>query len=287
VTLAWANFLQEAARSGQSKRSGKGEYTMSSYILCQTKKADVPYFIENISTNIYTIEELCYYLYHNLYLLDQTIFSEELCNWIGEELNLPNLAGKLRPRMGKFAAAEDILYPIFKEINYLTYDELKELNNRLVLLNEEPLEVREKKKGDALMENEMYVHAISVYQKLLAKEGLEEIREGFTAAIYHNLGCAYSYLFQMEKALECFRDAYHISHKPFDLRSYLLAFHRIHSEKEYETLVQELKVEDDMLLDIQDALNRFEKKTIPEVETSQVDGMLRKLTENYHRSTGS
>ena len=39
---------------------------MSGYILCQTKKAEHPYFIENISMNIYSIEELCYYLYHNL-----------------------------------------------------------------------------------------------------------------------------------------------------------------------------------------------------------------------------
>ena len=31
---------------------------MSGYILCQTKKADTPYFVENISTNIYTLEEI-------------------------------------------------------------------------------------------------------------------------------------------------------------------------------------------------------------------------------------
>ena len=52
---------------------------MSGYILCQTKKAEHPYFVESISTNIYTIEELCYYLYHNLYLVDQTIINEDLC----------------------------------------------------------------------------------------------------------------------------------------------------------------------------------------------------------------
>ena len=51
---------------------------MSGYILCQTKKAQHPYFIENISMNIYSIEELCYYLYHNLYLADHTVFNEEL-----------------------------------------------------------------------------------------------------------------------------------------------------------------------------------------------------------------
>ena len=51
---------------------------MSGYILCQTPKAQRPYFIENISMNIYSIEELCYYLYHNLYLADHTVFNEEL-----------------------------------------------------------------------------------------------------------------------------------------------------------------------------------------------------------------
>ena len=65
---------------------------MSGYILCQTKKAERPYYIENISMNIYSIEELCYYLYHNLYLADHTIFNEELCSWIRDELELPHLA---------------------------------------------------------------------------------------------------------------------------------------------------------------------------------------------------
>ena len=56
---------------------------MSGYILCQIKKAERPYFIENISTNIYSIEELCYYFCNNLYLIDYTIVNERLCRWIG------------------------------------------------------------------------------------------------------------------------------------------------------------------------------------------------------------
>lgn len=51
---------------------------MSGYILCQVKRAKNPYYISNISTNIYSIEELCYYLYHNIYLLDETIINEQL-----------------------------------------------------------------------------------------------------------------------------------------------------------------------------------------------------------------
>lgn len=33
---------------------------MSGYILCQLKRAEIPYYIENISTNIYSIEAVSY-----------------------------------------------------------------------------------------------------------------------------------------------------------------------------------------------------------------------------------
>ena len=110
---------------------------MSGYILCQTKTADSPYFIENISTNIYTLEELCYYLFHNLYLIDDTVMNERLCLWLQDELNLPGLAARLRANLGKFSSLEDVLYPVFKEINYLTYEELKVLNARIQNLDRE------------------------------------------------------------------------------------------------------------------------------------------------------
>ena len=145
---------------------------MSGYILCQTKKADKPFFVESINTNIYSLEELCYFLYHNLYLVDSSIINENLCTWISEELDLPRLAAKLRPHLGKFASAEDVLYPVFKEINYLTYDELKALNVKLAKLDQEAPLLRKKRKGDALVANKMYVSAIKVYQQLLKKEGL-------------------------------------------------------------------------------------------------------------------
>ena len=69
--------------------------------------------------------------------------------------------------MERVAGAEEILYPVFKEINYLTYEELKALNGRLTELNKESTAIRKKRKGDALVENGMYVNAIRVYQKLL------------------------------------------------------------------------------------------------------------------------
>ena len=259
---------------------------MSGYILCQTKKAERPYFIENISTNIYSVEELCYYLYHNLYLIDKTIINEELCIWIGEELNLPGLAAKIRQFLGQDIHVDDVIYPVFKEINYLTYEELKALNSRLVLISKESADMRQKQKGDSLMENGMYVNAIRVYQKLLEKESKDvsgEMRE----RIFHNQGCAYSYLFQMDKALECFFMAWRENRSEKALKVYLLAYRSVHSQEEFEKRLEELKVEETVKEEVAGRLEKFLSLPEQKIASGETDRILENLTREYHRSTGS
>ena len=54
---------------------------MGSLILCHSKRAKRPYEISRVHMRIYTIEELCYYLCNNLYLIDYTIMNRRLCDW--------------------------------------------------------------------------------------------------------------------------------------------------------------------------------------------------------------
>ena len=101
---------------------------MSGYILCQVKRAKNPYYISNISTNIYSIEELCYYLYHNIYLLDETIINEQLLVWMKEELHLRRLYQRLYVLLEEKKNIGEFILPIFKEINYLSHDQFREMN---------------------------------------------------------------------------------------------------------------------------------------------------------------
>lgn len=260
---------------------------MGGYILCQTKKAETPYFIGNISTNIYSLEELCYYFYHNLYLIDGTIINEELCKWIEEELELPKLAAKIRPHLGKFAAVEDVLYPVFKEINYLTYEELRVLNGMIQKMNRETVLVRLKQKADAMIENGMYVNGIQVYQEILKRDDLSEAPEGFEERIYHNLGSAYSYLFLMEKALEYFWKACQCSHSEKALVSYLLAYRSVRTKEEYAAKAAELKVSEEVKEEIKNKLGEFARLPEKKADVEKIDEMLAGFTKEYHRSTSS
>ena len=168
-----------------------------------------------------------------------------------------------------------------------TYEELKELNVRLQKMNEETPAMREKQKADALMENEMYVHAIQVYQNLLERENLEEIREGMTEKVYHNLGCAYSYLFQMEKATEYFRKAYEGSRSREALEAYLIAFGMTRTSSEYEKMAKSIGTEKEVLQNIRERLQEFSKTPELVVNKTNMDEILTRLTREYHRSTGS
>ncbi|MBR2528189.1 MAG: hypothetical protein IKE58_06960 [Blautia sp.] len=260
---------------------------MSSCILCQTPRARQPYFIQNIQMNIYSIEELCYYLYHNLYLVDRTLFNEELCFWISTELKLPLLGQKIRPFLGKFSSLEDLVYPIFKEINYLSYEELKKLNAQLREMDELSLTMRRKKKGDAFMENGMYIKAIDMYTGLI-NEGLKEEDPSLAACISHNLGCAYANLFQMEKAADYFRKAFELSHEDEELEYSLLALSSYSSKDkavEEEASVGNVQINPQIKDKVRQILEQFESTPAPDVEEGRMDAFLEGFMKEYHRST--
>ena len=57
---------------------------MSDITMC-TLHSEKPYYITEINKNIYSIEELNYYLYNYLYLVDEEFFSESLIDYIENE----------------------------------------------------------------------------------------------------------------------------------------------------------------------------------------------------------
>ena len=80
---------------------------------CMGKKAAQPYYIEQICLNIYTFEELLYFLKGNAYLLDETIVNQSLIRFIGEDLGLDKLCEELKSLWRKNKGVADITCAIF------------------------------------------------------------------------------------------------------------------------------------------------------------------------------
>ena len=380
---------------------------MSGYILCQVKRAKLPYYIENISTNIYSIEELCFYFYHNIYLLDSTILNEELCFWIRDQLGLKKLAENLYKHLDDDEMkVGDFILPVFKEINYLSLEEFRKLNQQIQQLAKEPEVLRQKRKGDYLMEHGKYVNAIKVYQKALrqeteddavvtdirkpetvAAEKAETVQEAetteaspetkteeaaetespvaitidmvedpeeraetenveesekpeedtsetdatslqeekqeevaadpelphqeillgkqFIGEIYHNMGCAYARLFQMEEAIRCFEIAYGKLHTMGAVKSLLYAVYMEHGVDAFVEKAKELEVDEErqeeIYVEVEEAVEDLYdtpegqeyKKLLEEKQQGREEDyqqgmkqLLEQLTAEYHKSTG-
>ena len=380
---------------------------MSGYILCQVKRAKLPYYIENISTNIYSIEELCFYFYHNIYLLDSTILNEELCFWIRDQLGLKKLADNLYKHLDDDdMKVGDFILPVFKEINYLSLEEFRKLNRQIQQLAKEPEVLRQKRKGDYLMEHGKYVNAIKVYQKALrqetedeaavtdirkpetvAAEKAETVQEAetteaspetkteeaaetespvaitidmvedpeeraetenveesekpeedtsetdatslqeekqeevaadpelphqeillgkqFIGEIYHNMGCAYARLFQMEEAIRCFEIAYGKLHTMGAVKSLLYAVYMEHGVDAFVEKAKELEVDEErqeeIYVEVEEAVEDLYdtpegqeyKKLLEEKQQGREEDyqqgmkqLLEQLTAEYHKSTG-
>lgn len=380
---------------------------MSGYILCQVKRAKLPYYIENISTNIYSIEELCFYFYHNIYLLDSTILNEELCFWIRDQLGLKKLADNLYKHLDDDdMKVGDFILPVFKEINYLSLEEFRKLNQQIQQLAKEPEVLRQKRKGDYLMEHGKYVNAIKVYQKALrqetedeaavtdirkpetvAAEKAETVQEAetteastetkteeaaetespvaitidmvedpeeraktgnveesekpeedtsetdatslqeekqeevaadpelphqeillgkqFIGEIYHNMGCAYARLFQMEEAIRCFEIAYGKLHTMGAVKNLLYAVYMEHGVDAFVEKAKELEVDEErqeeIYVEVEEAVEDLYdtpegqeyKKLLEEKQQGREEDyrqgmkqLLEQLTAEYHKSTG-
>ena len=170
---------------------------MGSLILCHDRHATHPYEITRIHCKIFTIEELCYYLCNNLYLIDYTIMNEQLCTWLEEEIGMPELAG---------------------------------------LKNQKDIE-RQKYKGDNLLESGEIEEAILVYQAILNEEADESVDPKFYGKIYAGLGAAYGRLFLYQESARMYDRAYQICEDTALLKPYLYASYKYMSLEEYHILL--------------------------------------------------
>ncbi len=260
------------------------------YDLCLLKQAEKPYFIENIRTGIYSLEELCFYLYHNVYLIDESILNEGLCDWIRDELGLTRLYRQLYEQLEKQEGAAYFVLPIFREAGYLTHAQMREFQEQLAKLEVQSDDMKQKLRGDYLFRERMYARAIGEYRGILKRRNPGKLGTQFYAAVLNNLGAAYAGLFQFETAAECFRESYELSRTKETLRKYVSALPLFLDEKEYQERLAKLRVDPALIQGIQEYNAKLcaapeLKEEIARAGEQGVGEVLEELKEQYCRST--
>lgn len=219
---------------------------MGELLICNEPIAALPYYIEGISWNVYSLEELCYYIEKNTYLLEKDFMTEELCTWIGKEVKNLTLAEQLRDVMHLDGRLSEFVLTLLVECGYCPRDTIKEIV-RIVQEMEEKSDFEcNKVRADRLMEKEKYLSSIYEYKRLLDSNEAGEQSKELLGNIWHNLGTAYARLFLFQEAIHCYEKAYDLNSNPESLKEYLMAHRCLRDDSGYELAAQRYQVSEEL-----------------------------------------
>ena len=192
---------------------------MAKLILCTSRTAETPFTFLNTKVEIYTYEELCFYIYNNTVLISKSALSEKLFDWIRDELGMEELADRLVGLMNKTAYAQDLLIEILSAGNYYTSDEIMTYTEAWQKYRKLSKLQKAKMKADGYLSYRRYIKAATFYDDIIAETD-EESDPVFLGNIYHNRGVAAANNMDLEDAKDFFLKAYQLNENPDSLRSY-------------------------------------------------------------------
>lgn len=231
------------------------EATMGELLLCNEAIAAMPYYMEGVSVNIYSIEELCYYILQNTYLIEHDFMNEELCTWLEKEQNCVKLSMRLRELMNTNGKLSEFVLEILKECAYCTQTEMNDICTVICEMEDKSDFECSKIRADRLMEKEKYLSSIYEYRRLLDLEEIGEEDAVVVGNIWHNLGTAYARMFLFEEAIECYSNAYKKNQNEESLKEQLFAYRCLHDEGGFIRVAREHQMDESAIQAIRSELS--------------------------------
>lgn len=198
---------------------------MSRVILCRSEYSKRPYYINGAGINVYSIEEICYFLYHDIYLVGADFFCEDLFVFIEKDIKEPELAQRLRMLKEKKAGMAELVLTILKYVDFYSDAEVNMLGNLIEKLDSQNVLERTKVRADNYLENKRFYSAITGYESIVYGRFDQSLGVAFYGNVWHNLGVCHAKLMNFSKAAECFREAYRLNENDDSKRQYFYAKH--------------------------------------------------------------
>lgn len=207
------------------------EGRMGRVYLCLGKNAEVPYYFERVRTHVWNVEELCYFVRENAWLLEPSVLGRELAAWVGEQCNLPELSRALLAAIKKEDPVQAFVRALFLYTGYCSMEEADQVEKILRVNESSSALERAKARGDYFLESKKYVLALQEYETLL--QGLTGMEPGFLGRVYHNCGVVQAQLFLFDQAADCFERSWKLTRDKESARQFLAAKRFALSEQEY------------------------------------------------------
>ena len=211
---------------------------MGKVMICREPSVKTSYYIESMGIRLYSMEELAFFLYENIYLVDRRMLGERLWDWLRSEMHNTELAEKLKKGAEAGSSIQNMVLTILRSVHYYTQEELLELSGRMKILNTYQEQERLKLRADEYFINGNYLAAIYEYEKIIGIRQSERLGVEFYAHVWNNLGVCHSRLFQFGQAARAFRTSWQYQKDPEVLKEYVFAMRLGLSDEDFEEAME-------------------------------------------------
>ncbi|MGB4661356.1 MAG: hypothetical protein WBI07_19440 [Mobilitalea sp.] len=262
---------------------------MGKLILCSGSRTKKPYGFTSTGVRVYSVEELCHYLYHHVYFIEEDLLSDSLIDWIKNELKLPERADKLQQLRDIKADIKLLVTVILCSSDYYTEYEIKSLLKQLDDIIGMPLIKRNCIKAADCLRNNQFNEAVTEYENVLNSKEALEMKPKEYGDILHNLAVAKVHLTGLSEAEELFYQAYERNQREESLKQYLYCLQLRGKEDDYKKAVIEYQVSDKLVEEIRNFLELKNEEAINSERMQQVNLLRQKKTQGqmnefYHKT---
>ena len=256
---------------------------MNGYRLSRTGLAGHPYYVSSLGIGLWSVEELCYFLYQNPALIDNSVVGSSLTRWLAEEFHMNNTVLVMERSMKNGAGMGEVLMPLLRDSGYFEPHEIRSFSKKLQTMAAGGTSVLLKMKGDALARNRKYGEAVSVY--LQAEENTRKGETKLLASILHNRGFALMQLLHYEEAYRAFRRAFALEETTARKRDCLLAAALAKPREIFYEEAGELEADRELIREVLQTIDSFAAPAVTPPE--DLLGELQRIRREYHSEAGN
>ena len=178
------------------------------------KQSTIPYYISAADINVYSLEEINYFIYDHMNLIYREFFCPELYDYIELQLGRADLAEQLRNLEKKDAQVRDFIMCIFKGSNYYSANDLAAVSELVTGINSMTRTDRMTVEAENLLKQKKYESALHIYFDILNNMEQDGEKQAYYARIAFSIGIIYARLFMSRNANPYFSYAYELFPDP-------------------------------------------------------------------------
>lgn len=227
--------------------------------------SEKPYYIDAIKTNVYSLEEISFFIFNHINLVYRDFFCPALYDYIDEELRREDIADDLRKLEEEGADLKDFIGCLLKGSYYYTSSELSVVAAYVMNIDFMSEAERQKIEADGYFKIGKLESALRVYFDILNNMEHENLSEAFYSKIAYSIGIIYAKLFMSRNANSFFGYAYDLYPDPMYARACVYMALVNNDEEELLNAIIKYEISDDMLTAIRARVGALRR----EIETSE------------------